>query len=629
LIEYKDSKRILALSSDALVAHLKFNDDVTDSAGSNNGTVTGTTTYVTGKVGKAFSFNGSSYITLANESNFDFERTDSFSVSFWMKTSTSQDIKMLLGKSEINTTGWHVWLRQGVGSTGDIHFNLTNTDATNELEVRIQSLDTFDDNWHHVVFTYDGTSDVTGVTGYFDNSVISNGTVSNTLTSSILNNLPVSIGDTPNGGARDYTGSMDDVRIYSRELDQSEVSVIYNGGTGTEGDLKPTNVQENSLLVEKDTARRYWWDAQPSYTTVEAGATADSNGGAAYVTYKQITGLTAGDEISHVTFDVYSTPTDTSFKGGVYTDSGNNPTTLLASGELTNQNVSNTYTTLSIPLTSNATVPSDGKVWVAIIPNKTNPLLRVSTSSPSYTNSKYSATTGSYTNYSNWMLSTASVQGAGENNVRFGVKIYHAPVWTMQPTYEDDFSSSTGWTTVGSNISITGGAITASSMTTQSENRIYKPLGFTIADDFVIEFEFEETAISHGAHYMLFTLTAGSGNINNATNQDAIQIWVDKGSPTFYLRDKDGTTVGSNTSALTFSESTRYYVTLVNNNRTVTYTVRTGSHTGTVLGTGSITLQSGITGLTHIQSGSMTGNSGTTSYTLDNLKIYNGVSSIN
>jgi len=51
-INYLDSKRISALSSDALVAHLKFNDNVTDSANSNNGTVTGTTTYVAGKVGK-------------------------------------------------------------------------------------------------------------------------------------------------------------------------------------------------------------------------------------------------------------------------------------------------------------------------------------------------------------------------------------------------------------------------------------------------------------------------------------------------------------------------------------------------------------------------------------------------
>ena len=193
-------------------------------------------------------------------------------------------------------------------------------------------------------------------------------------------------------------------------------------------------------------------------------------------------------------------------------------------------------------------------------------------------------------------------------------------------TKDEDFSSV--WNGVGSNISITGGSITANSVVTQSENRLYYPLGFTLADDFVVQFDFEQTALSSGAHYMLLTLTAGSGHISNGNNQDAIQVWVDMGSPTFYLRDKDGTTTGTNTSSLTISNSTRYYVTLVNNNRTVTYTLRTGSHTGTTVGTNSITLQSGITGLTHVQSGTFSGNSGTASYTLDNLKIYNGVTSI-
>ena len=212
-----------------------------------------------------------------------------------------------------------------------------------------------------------------------------------------------------------------------------EQSYTTIGGTGTSSDITPTNVQDNSILVEKDTGKRYWYDADATYTTVEAGATADSNGGSAYLTYKQITGLTAGDLISHVTFDVYNTPANTSYKGGVYTDSGNNPVTLLASGELTNQNITTTYTTLSIPLTSNATVPSSGIVWVAIVPNKTNPLIRVTTASASYTNSKYDASSaGGYTNYANLLTTTATVQGAGGNNVRFGVKIYTAPAWTLE-----------------------------------------------------------------------------------------------------------------------------------------------------------------------------------------------------
>ena len=52
---------------------------------------------------------------------------------------------------------------------------------------------------------------------------------------------------------------MDDVRIYSRELDQSEVTMIYNSGTGTEG-TKPTNVQVGSRFEETDTRKMYHRD---------------------------------------------------------------------------------------------------------------------------------------------------------------------------------------------------------------------------------------------------------------------------------------------------------------------------------------------------------------------------------
>ena len=39
------------------------------------------------------------------------------------------------------------------------------------------------------------------------------------------------------------------------------------GGSGTSTNIKPTNVQDNSLLVEKDTARRYWFESElaPTY----------------------------------------------------------------------------------------------------------------------------------------------------------------------------------------------------------------------------------------------------------------------------------------------------------------------------------------------------------------------------
>tara|TARA_R110000823_G_scaffold311529_1_gene437266 strand:+ start:1208 stop:2677 length:1470 start_codon:yes stop_codon:yes gene_type:complete len=260
-IKYLDSKRISALSSDALVAHLKFNDDVTDSTGSNNGSlIAGTATYVTGKVGNAFSLDGSTRIALANETNFDFERTDPFSVSIWVKYPNNTN-KMLISKGQDPVSGTPSVPKIGIGIwTQADYINFELGASTQSLRIRISSTGIDDDTWHHLTFTYDGSSSASGARIYVDSALTTPSTVVDTLSSeTILNNYAVLIGASGNG-TRMFTGVLDDLRIYSRELDQNEVNVIYNGGTGTEGSLRPTNVQDNSILVEKDTGKRYWFD---------------------------------------------------------------------------------------------------------------------------------------------------------------------------------------------------------------------------------------------------------------------------------------------------------------------------------------------------------------------------------
>jgi hypothetical protein len=166
-------------------------------------------------------------------------------------------------------------------------------------------------------------------------------------------------------------------------------------------------------------------------TSVETGATANNNQNINYLTYKQITGLTPGDTIRSVLFDIYSC-TSTSFKGGVYEDNGSNlPGSILTnggnpcSGELTNQTVA-TWDTLVVELDYTATVPANGTVWVAIVPNTTGPNLRGTIEAgSSYAHSVYQSgsPSGLYTNYVNMLFSSASNQTTGSINVRFGVKI--------------------------------------------------------------------------------------------------------------------------------------------------------------------------------------------------------------
>ena len=250
-IKYLDSKRISALSSDALVAHLKFNDNVTDSANSNNGTVTGTTTYVAGKVGKAFSFNGSSYVTLANESNFDIDYNEPFSIAFWYKTDNTSN-NHVYGKG--NNSSPYSGIQIGIYS-GKIQIDQGSAYPSSYF-TKDQSTASTANVWHHAVMTLSGSGTNTGCKLYVDGSIVSMNTASpDNQSASILNNISPRIGY--DGNSIYNTGLLDDVRIYSRELDQSEVTMIYNSGNGTE-ETKPTNVQDNSILVEKDTGRRYW-----------------------------------------------------------------------------------------------------------------------------------------------------------------------------------------------------------------------------------------------------------------------------------------------------------------------------------------------------------------------------------
>ena len=453
-IEYKDSKRIVALSSDALVAHLKFNDNVTDSAGSNNGTVTGTTTYVTGKVGKGISLNGSSYVTLANESNFDFEHTNPFSITFWIKMNSGSDGGTYYVAAKQNAGGGQVGLGLLLLSNGELRFGF-DTASGNHRITSSNSVVTVSSGWTHVSITYDGSSNLSGCKIYINGTLDVTGS-SSSITSTVLNNYAFVWGASSDGSL-DTPATYDDTRIYSRELDQNEVSVIYNGGTGTEGDLKPTDVQDNSLLIEKDTARRYWFDANPLFT--------------------------------------------------------------------------------------------------------------------------------------------------------------------------DDFSSSTGWTTVGSNVTITGGELSASSVDASGDNRIYYPLGFTLEDNFVARWEHTPKGVSNNSVFLpIMNFTAGTGNLSTSTNQDRVYLFTDSSSQTLYLRGQDGTTAGTNSNSQALTTDTKYYLELVKNGTSGTVYVRTGSHSGTLVNTLTTTIASGITGLTHVQSGAMTGgNAGTGSYTVDNIEIYNGV----
>lgn len=229
-----------------LKAHWKFNDSLGDSAKINSdidGVITGTETYIAGKWKKAIDLNGSSYVKFNSESVFDFERTDSFSVSFWIKTSSvSKTLVSKLNGSSPNE-GWSIEIN---ASGAILVFLINNFGGGNYINV--DAVPTMNDNtWHYISVTYDGSSTAAGVKIYQDGVLATDIDGTDNLSASILNNLQCTVGARPTG-TQIITGQMDDVRIYKSELTATNVADLYKG----KFDFERTDKFSISFWVKRD-----------------------------------------------------------------------------------------------------------------------------------------------------------------------------------------------------------------------------------------------------------------------------------------------------------------------------------------------------------------------------------------
>tara|TARA_R110000824_G_C15102744_1_gene666437 strand:- start:342 stop:1124 length:783 start_codon:yes stop_codon:yes gene_type:complete len=221
----------LELSDSDLVSYTKFNDNFLDTKGSNNGTLTGGSGgFVTGKIGKAYNFTGSSYVSLANESNFDFERDDPFSISLWVRpSSTSATTILAKGTTHFTSTG--IYLSNVNIGGGQVRFRFQINAGGSNYEVWT-SANSLANTTYYLTCTYDGNSNKDGLKIYRNGSLDTTG-ASNPITASLLNNEQFAIGATSTGGT-DFSGWVDELSVWSKSLTADNVSWLYNSGSGNE-----------------------------------------------------------------------------------------------------------------------------------------------------------------------------------------------------------------------------------------------------------------------------------------------------------------------------------------------------------------------------------------------------------
>lgn len=174
----------------------------------------------------------------------NFERTDTFSPSFWFKTTTSSTEMIITRQANDGVfPGWNIFIE-----AGKLKFTLINNTATSNRIFK-ETTGTFNDNnWHNAVLTYSGTSAASGLLMYVDGAEVTTNTLTDALSGSILAagvNFQVSGRD---GANVVFVGSVDEVAIYDKVLTAVEVSDIYNSG----------NPPDLALLSSAGD-RLHWW----------------------------------------------------------------------------------------------------------------------------------------------------------------------------------------------------------------------------------------------------------------------------------------------------------------------------------------------------------------------------------
>lgn len=225
----------------SLYAVYKAESNANDSLATYNGTAQGGLTYSGGKSGNAFTFNGTNaYVSLPDDS---LNISSVMSFSFWLKTSATSGEGIIIGNMNNARSpysfahGFNIWFSNLTGTgTGKIQLDWRSGANINKTITSTSSVN--NNAWRHIAITYDTSNTTTGSKIYIDGVLDKSGqTLDATGTSSIHYTTPMKscIGaNNLSGTVSNYipSSSLDEVCIWNKVLTATEVTELYNAGTG-------------------------------------------------------------------------------------------------------------------------------------------------------------------------------------------------------------------------------------------------------------------------------------------------------------------------------------------------------------------------------------------------------------
>lgn len=191
---------------------------IEDQSGFNNdGTLTGGTTRIAGKVGNALSFDGTGGVSILNSPSLD-SLPGGFTMEAWIMQSLFDDYQTIFWKTDRNNRIHMLHFQVGDSSpnTESGLYAAMNKEVSSGGFEGVAPLSIDLNEWHHVAWTYDEQ-----VHRFYDNGIE---VFSEPFTESwVGNDIDLLIGFHPEITSANFKGLIDEARIYRGALTQDEV----------------------------------------------------------------------------------------------------------------------------------------------------------------------------------------------------------------------------------------------------------------------------------------------------------------------------------------------------------------------------------------------------------------------
>jgi hypothetical protein len=188
-----------------------------DSLGANNGLLQGDVKFVTGKLGQAFSFDGNSFVEVANSPTLE---PSTITVAAWVKSLGSPGAyRYVLAKGLQNCDASSYGLY--TGENGGLSFYIY--DGITYVSSPVEGQELWDGSWHYVAGTYDGAN----VRLYVDGVEVGTGTpAAIPINYALPTDQKFYIGAQSPGACgftTKFVGDIDEARVWNRARSASEI----------------------------------------------------------------------------------------------------------------------------------------------------------------------------------------------------------------------------------------------------------------------------------------------------------------------------------------------------------------------------------------------------------------------